>query len=111
MKYKTPESLGITSRTIIPLAEGWLEKSYYVVDIAVKQGSVIHKAIFYTGFLHNGEPWGYNSIGVFNQDDTIRCLQDLFYCRAVKLIGKLEDYKIGEVTKLIKTVSNRIESA
>ena len=56
MKYETPESLGITSRTIIPLAEGWLEKSYYVVNIAIKQGSILHKAIFYTGFLHNGEP-------------------------------------------------------
>ena len=111
MKYETPESLGITSRTIIPLAEGWLEKSYYVEDIVVKQGSIIHKVIFYTGFLNNGEPWEYNSIGVFNQDDRLRCLQNLFYCRAIKLIGKLEDYKIGEVTKLIKTVSNRIESA
>ncbi len=83
----TPKCLGITERTIIPPEEGWKENSYYVVDIARSINNVIHRAIFYTGFIYNKEPWGYNSTGVFNRDDTPTVIQNLFYCKAIRLIG------------------------
>ena len=83
----TPKCLGITERTIIPPKEGWKEKSYYVIEIARSISNVIYRAIFYTGFLNNGEPWGYNAVGVFNRDDRFTVIQDLFYCKAIRLIG------------------------
>lgn len=60
MKFLLPPC----KRTIIPPPNGWKPRTYYTVEVAWTEHNVIHKAVFYTGFLNgpNGEPGGYNQI-------------------------------------------------
>jgi hypothetical protein len=51
-------------RTIIPPPTGWKPKTFYAVRVAWNKHNVIHKAIFYSGFLNDpdNQPGGYNRI-------------------------------------------------
>ena len=50
--------------SIIPPLNGWEERTFYLVEIAWTKHNPIHKALFYTGFLHGDEPGNY--AGTFN---------------------------------------------
>ena len=52
---ETPSELKIKKGTVIGPKSGWKPKTYYIVN-------VIHKALFYSGFLTNAKPCGYNRI-------------------------------------------------
>ena len=82
----TPEFLGLRERTIMPPLDGWEAQTYYVVAVAFNSNNIIHKAIFYTGFLHEGNPAGYNNFGVFNRDDSLFDISDAYYLRAIRVI-------------------------
>ena len=52
----------IKKGTIIPPKGGWKDRTYYIVKVAFSSGNVIHKSLFYSGFLTDGKPCGYNMI-------------------------------------------------
>ena len=58
----TPSELKIKKGTIIPPVNGWKEKTYYVVRVALGSENVIHKSLFYSGFLQDSKPCGYNCL-------------------------------------------------
>ena len=47
-------------KEITPPAGGWKENTFYVVDVAFAANNPIHRSIFFTGFLDDGVPGGYN---------------------------------------------------
>lgn len=72
----TPEMMNLKKRTIYKPKNGWKERTYYIVDVAFSANNVIHRAIFYTGFLNgekDGEPGAYNGFTVgAGYEDTMR---------------------------------------
>ena len=86
----TPNMEGITERTIITLEGGWEEREYYLVDVAFSEFNVIHRTIFYTGFLNNRVPAGYNQFW-FQED--IMNLSKAYFVKAIAKIDMFPDMK------------------
>lgn len=62
-------SLNCIVQRISPPVGGWKEKTYYAVDVAFSKNNVIHRLVFYTGFLSDeGRPNGYNRFFTFGND-------------------------------------------
>ena len=59
---KTPNMLGIKKSKIILPVNGLKPSTTYIVEAAFSQNNVIHRMLFYTGFLNgqNKTPGGYN---------------------------------------------------
>ena len=83
---KTPLDMGIEKPYIDKPLLGWLEKQWYVVEVAFSPGNPVHRALLYTGFLHNGEPSSYakDVAGSYESDycnvyylKSIRCLIEM----------------------------------
>lgn len=72
-----------SERTIIPPEEGWEENELYEVEVAYSSNNVIHRAIFFTGFLHNGNPSSYNSI-FQPTSETTHSIKDAYYLRPIR---------------------------
>lgn len=84
MPVSTPRRQGIEARTIIPPKDGWKEQTYYIVDVAFSPDNVIHRTIFYTGFLNgNMEPAGYNA---FWFHEEIMRYGNAYYLKAIDFI-------------------------
>lgn len=50
-------------RTIVPPITGWEDRTYYVIDVAMSRTNLVHRSIFYSGFLSDkGHPTGYNAV-------------------------------------------------
>lgn len=58
----TPHSLQV--KGIIAPVKGWEPQTYYLVKVAYSSHNIIHRSIFYSGFLNgpNNTPGGYNEI-------------------------------------------------
>lgn len=54
---------------IIPPKGGWKERTWYHVEVAFTNTNPIHGALFYSGFLHDGNPAGYNTLVSHSYDD------------------------------------------
>ncbi len=76
-----------SKRTIIAPQGGWLQYSYYVVDVSFRSTNPVHRAIFYTGFLRDGEPDGNNSAWNPTWDDCRTPIGALHY---LKPIGQID---------------------
>lgn len=50
------------TRKIVPPQEGWEPEKYYACLVAIKETNLIHKSIFFSGKLRDGEPGGYNQV-------------------------------------------------
>lgn len=87
----TPAIRGIEKGTVIPPKEGWEERTYYIVEVAYSKGNLIHKTIFYSGFLSSGKPSGYNCILSPTNDGKYN-INDLYY---LKVIRKLVDNSLN----------------
>ncbi len=88
---QTPATMLLNEKTILPPEGGWKERTYYVVDVAYQPTNIIHKSIFYTGFL-NGQkstPGGYNQIWNPTSDEKTTYL-DAYY---LKFISEIPDMK------------------
>jgi len=81
----TPLIEGIKRGTVVPPRSGWKERKYYLVDVAYSGGNVIHRSIFYSGFLTDGKPGGYNILlSPFSDNDS--SLRDVFYLKVVRIL-------------------------
>ena len=47
---------------IVGPEEGWERNTWYVVEVAYSSVNVVHKCLFFTGFLSKGKPAGYNKL-------------------------------------------------
>ena len=88
--YESTNGLPPKERTIIPPPGGWRDRTYYVVDVAHCSTNVVHRAIFYSGFLneHNGEPGGYNTI--WNASYEVGNQYPLRECHYLKVLSQIE---------------------
>lgn len=83
----TPADMNLKKRTIYKPKRGWKERTYYIVDVAFSVTNVIHRAIFYTGFLNgekHGEPGGYNGLVVGAGYEDGAKFHQAFYLKPVK---------------------------
>ena len=51
-----------TQRTHEEPEGGWAENAVYLVDVAFRLNNPVHRAIFFTGFLRNGQPGNYSAL-------------------------------------------------
>ena len=49
-------------KLIVPPEEGWKENTLYAVEVSFNGGNPIHKAVFYSGFLKEGNPAQYSQV-------------------------------------------------
>lgn len=77
-------------KTIIPPGGGWEPRTYYVVDVAFSSHNVVHRSIFYSGFLNgdNEGPGGYNV--VWNASYEVGDHYPISKCHYLKVISKIE---------------------
>ena len=59
LQYKTPSSISMT-RQKPPPKGGWKERTYYSVLASFFSTNPLHVYVFYSGFLQDGKPCGYN---------------------------------------------------
>ena len=84
-KYKTPIDLDIKKNTIIVPAEGWKDNTYYEVEVAFNSVNSIHKSLFYSGFVRDGKPCGYNCL--FNPTyDGHHQMSDAYYMKVLRTL-------------------------
>ncbi len=81
-KGTTPSIEAIKKGTIIKPSGGWEEQTYYIVDVAFSAVNVIHRTIFYSGFLSSleGDPSGYNLF--VHSEDTLT-IEDAYYMKVI----------------------------
>lgn len=77
---------------VFPPKEGWEENTWYLVEVSYFEGNPVHKSLFYTGFLHEGRPNGYNCLvplhGTGGRKHTE--IHEVRYLRAIKMLYKVE---------------------
>lgn len=71
----------------------WESESWYLVDVAYNKSNPIHRALFYTGFMHVGKPGNYNVIiGHSYAGEPMRYV-DAYYIKPIKKLLGPEDLK------------------
>jgi hypothetical protein len=81
----TPSELKIEKGTVIGLKNGWKENTYYVVKVAFSGNNIIHKALFYCGFLRNNKPGNFSKITKAGYGNDYH-IDDAYYIEAVEEI-------------------------
>ena len=66
-------------KLIVPPEGGWKERTLYAVEVSFNTGNPIHNAVFFSGFLRDGNPANYNQVWNPSYDEpyTIRRLHYL----------------------------------
>jgi hypothetical protein len=82
-KQKDPRTM---TQTIFPPINGWKEHTLYLVDVSMNAGNPMHKALFYSGFLQDGWPCGYNGITsmIPSNDEGPREIHSVYYMKVIK---------------------------
>jgi hypothetical protein len=61
---KTPADAGLSLSKKHPMKlapdNGWEERTWYLVEVAFSNNNPVHRSLFFTGFLTDGKPCGYN---------------------------------------------------
>lgn len=76
----TPQSMGVSG--IMPPPGGWKPHTFYEIEVAYRPTNIIHRAIFYSGFLHRGEPAGHNAVWLPTYDGQ-RPIQSAYYAKVI----------------------------
>lgn len=71
------------NKGVIAPEGGWKERTYYAVDVSYSSGNPIHRSVFYTGFLNNGVPCGYNQIWNPTSEET-HTLWEVYYLKVAR---------------------------
>jgi len=72
-------------KEIIPPEGGWKESTYYIVEVSFSRTNPVHRKIFYSGFLIEGFPAGYNQLFA-GRDTGFVTIKNVFYLKALKEI-------------------------
>lgn len=80
---------------------GWEERCYYLVDVSYGPSNPIHRAIFFTGFLDDGEPGGYSNLwGSYDYPIPFNSVE-VYYLKPIRLltdVGEMDRWR-GNVGK------------
>lgn len=87
----TPSDLNIKKWTHIPPADGWEPQTYYLVEVAFSSGNPIKRYFFYSGFINDGKPSGYNCLLSPTGDDKPP-ISRIYYLKALTKIDMEQDY-------------------
>lgn len=81
-----------SKQTIHPPKDGWKQETFYIVEVAFSDVNVVHKAIFYTGFLNGKDngPGGYNYLTCPSYENNYD-ISDVFYIKAVEELFEGKD--------------------
>ena len=72
---------------IIPPAKGWEQHSLYQVEVSFDKNNVVHRAVFYSGFLHEGQPAGYNQLWSPLYDDAPLTISNAHYLKVLRKLN------------------------
>ena len=70
-------------RGIIPPKFGWVEHQYYEVEASFSKGNPVSTYVFYSGFLTDGQPSGYNCI-LSHTVEGKPSISDVYYLKSIK---------------------------
>jgi hypothetical protein len=70
---------------------GWEERTWYLVEVAFNNNNPVHKKMFFTGFISDGKPCGYNEFA--RSEDNLE-YNDSVYLRPVKRLFSEEELEI-----------------
>ena len=86
---------------IYPPKKGWEENTWYLVEVAFDKYNVIHRSLFYTGFLngmpHRKFPGNYNMLENPTYDYNYK-IDDIYYMRVIKKL--LSNKKFKKIFKI-----------
>ena len=80
---RTPNELGIKKGTKIAPDKGWESNTYYIVEVAFSACNVVFRVIFYSGFVSDGKPCGYNGLLSTKLNDKPE-INELYYLKALE---------------------------
>lgn len=75
---------------IYPPPDGWLPQTLYLVEVKFFANNPVHRSTFYTGFLDNGKPCGYNDLHNPGMCESNQ-IEDVFYLRAIRVLATKEE--------------------
>ena len=86
---------------VIAPQEGWQPNTYYLVNVKLDPRNVLHRAVFYSGFLNDQEePEEYNTLWAARYNQTRRySLDDVWHMSVVKVLGTRQDFEAPEELK------------
>lgn len=76
------------NRTLITPPEGWEPESWYQVEVSFNRNNPVHRALLFTGFLHDGHPGNYHYLTSSGWEE-ISKLDELHYLSPLKHLGRL----------------------
>ncbi len=124
---KTPSDLGIKKRTYIAPKGGWKPQTHYLVETANSSTNVIHRVLFYSGFLcddkhGNPFPGGYNCILSHKYDGNDTGIANTYYMKALEELNIaldddlsinegsvfMDNKEVGEKAKILNELATEI---
>ena len=90
-----------TESKITPPRKGWVQLTYYLVRVAFNKYNPVHRAVFFTGFLHEGIPAGYAQVWKGGGYERPYNYDEIYYMEVIKVIAtekELETDYFEEVT-------------
>ena len=82
-------------QTVIPPEGGWQSNTLYLVDVAYFENNPIHRALFFSGFLHKGKPNGYHGImsklPSTHYHELDRELHQVYYLKVIRVLASEEE--------------------
>jgi hypothetical protein len=83
---------------IYPPEGGWKEQCYYLVDVSYSSGNPVHRAIFFTGFLHSdGNPGGYSNLWGSYDAPVFYSPFAVYYMKALRQLTELGEMCPGHI--------------
>jgi len=78
---------------VFPPEGGWKENTMYIVDVAFTQSNAIHQSYFFSGYLSDGVPSGYNQIinPTYEEPESMR---SAYYMKAL--------YELPDIAQIFK---------
>ena len=95
---------------IYPPKEGWMEQAWYLVEMSMGPNNPVHRNLFYTGFLNDGKPAGYNHFAGNTIIGEEYSISDVYYMKAVRLVLTRDDFPIGLGLPPESILSNTLDS-
>lgn len=66
---------------------GWEQNCWYLVEVAYSESNLIHRSLFYSGFLREQKPAGYNGfVNSTYDEDIVLTFKDAYHLKVIKKI-------------------------
>lgn len=85
MKEPAERGTLVKKKRIETPPNGWQDNSLYIVEVAFRPTNPVFSTLFFTGFVHNGIPGGYNQFCLLPE---ITEYHEAHYLYPVRLIAK-----------------------